>query len=579
MYSKNVCVFGRFLMVLRRGSIMKKILSLCALMALFANSVQYSVVLAGRSDSDIELTFDDSDDLSEDSQSYSDNEIQPSQRYFPTRGKKEKKEKKSDKSGKGDKSGGIAGLFDTAQQGVDFVIGHKDEIIGGAQKASGVVDSLIGNKDGKLTPDEVINFLKGLGGKLIEVKNLLTGILKKKDDKQTSLSDATPKRITRAAVHIPILSDLVPKATSFNVIKERLGDKLDDAKALLTNVKQQLEAFPVRASEAVQQFIVEHETLYDMVSKLLDALDKDHTEVRGGFLEVANFFTFIGQLVDKVEQLENAFYVDVREAISNMSAQEREQLEQEFGGDDGEKQLNRGVTRGNFNVIEIVESHKDSVVSGIQHAGAMFEKIIGYEDGDGKLTPADLPKILTVIKEKIGKLQGLLGKIGKSKRGIGGADDAVLMQVKAYILEVGKNLSKLAQIFQVPEAEIKKIYSKMNIPQISNFIENGSEENEELALANQLATYENMLKTNRAPINTQTLGECLQTTLTFVSQLQTIIPVADAIAQQAEITTFGRITSKINWKKTGVYLGVLASLLGTTLTLGEQQGWWDIYPS
>ena len=223
----------------------------------------------------------------------------------------------------------------------------------------------------------------------------------------------------------------------------------------------------------------------------------------------------------------------------------------------------------------------DGIKLSVQQAGSVFGEALGYEDEDGKLTLADLPKIFAKIKEKIGSLQKLLSKIRKPKRGIGGVDDAVTVQIQAHILEVGKGLTQLANVLGVSEEEIRTIYKNMNIEQVSAFIANGTQENEDLALAQQVAAYAKMIKDNkgkRVVIDPQMLGNSLKLTLDFVTQLQAMIPVADALSQQDQAFV-GRFAGKVNWKKCGSYVGVAVTILGSVLALGEQQGWWDIYPN
>lgn len=473
----------------------------------------------------------------------------------------EKSEKnKREKARKANASGGF---LETAQQTGTFLMDHKDTIISVAGKTSEVADGLIGDGDGKLSPSEVIDELKDLAGKLLSVKDFVGGLFKKKDDAVPSTGEepaqpAVKRSVVpgvaskRAAAH---LSNLYPKSLSPQGIMEKVGDKFNDVHQVLSGVALHVEKLTDSAPAELQDFMSQHQALKEQAGKLINCLKNGLAD---NPVEIAQFMSSVEsalkQTVTKIQELEQDFYQEVPEEVDSDEIKALLNSGQEFL--DNPSQATQRVTRGVVR-FEGLEDDED-LLEDLQQVGAVFTNLLSDEGNNKKVTIKDLPKILKTVEEKIGSIQNLLKVMSDSNRDASPSERELrLSQVKAHILEVGKKLSQLTQIFN------------------DSMITDSIEDKDLKSFKDQLAKLAKIVLPKRnAALDPQMIGECLLSTLGFIHQVQLLLPAVQALEPQIPDQFSGRLN--LNWKKVTAYTGSTAAVLATVIAVGQQQGWWSL---
>lgn len=480
-------------------------------------------------------------------------------------GSKKKKSEKPEKNKrqKASKAKASGGFLEAAEQAGTFVMDHKDTILLVAGKTSEVADSLIGDGDGKLSPSEVIDALKDLAGKLLSVKDVVGGLFKKKDDAVPSTGEepaqpAVKRSVVpgvaskRAAAH---LSNLYPKSLSPQGIMEKVGDKFNDVHQALSSVALHVEKLTDLAPAELQDFIGQHHELKGRVGQLIECLKNG---VTNNDVEIASFMSSVEsalkQTVTKIQELEQDFYQAVPEQVDPDAIKALLSSGQEFS--DASSQATQRVTRGVVR-FEGLEDDED-LLEDLQQVGAVFTNLLSDEGNNKKVTIKDLPKILKTVEEKIGSIQNLLKVMSDSNRDASPSDrELILSQVKAHVLEVGKKLSQLSQIFN------------------DSTITDSIEDKDLKSFKNQLAKLAKIVLPKRnAALDPQMIGECLLSTLDFIHQVQILLPAIQALEPQIPDQFSGRLN--LNWKKVTAYTGSTAAVLAAVIAVGQQQGWWSL---
>ncbi|MBS1988784.1 hypothetical protein JST56_07415 [Candidatus Dependentiae bacterium] len=482
--------------------------------------------------------------------------------------KKEKKEKKSDNKKPGKGGTDVLGtIVDTAKAAYEFEQAHQDQIISGVKTAVAIggkieeaADKVIGDGDGDLTFEEVKAFLKKIGKGLGKVKNLVAGAFKKDKPVDSLSSDSAPvTRSTRRSGSKEAASGIVDKAAA-------------KAKKALTSLKYLLEGevayrllqLENTRDQALELFIQNHSDLQAAVQHLLDRLNGKH--MRG--------------LPDRDIKVLNEF-IDALTAAQNGGEDSGEVVVDEHDDIDvivdGKNLLDVA-----YGAEEFIDEHQEE----LQAAGGFFERLIDYQDADGKITVSDIPEILKALIKKIGKVKGLLGKLGSKKKEApkrslrpDPVDDAAMVQVKSGLLAIGTRLQQLSVAFGVSPKELQQVIKGMEVAELHKYLNEGDEEQDVLSLNAQIEKYTKMCGSQRTPVNPQAIAECLKVTLAFATHLQEACSVVEVVATGAPQTRYGRFASKINCRRAAVGLGVLITGVTALLAGGEQLGWWDIYPA
>lgn len=489
-------------------------------------------------------------------------------RRAPQKEKKEKKEKKSDKKKSGKGGTDLLGtIVDTAKAAYEFEQAHQDQIVSGIKtaidiggKVEGVADKVIGDGDGNLTLAEVEAFFKKIGKSLGKVKNLVTSAFKKDKpvDAQSSSSN-DPAPVTRSSRRSG--SSLV----KVNEVAQKAKKALDSLKSLLEGeLAYRLLELENTGNQAIELFNQGHAELHAVVQNLLDRLNGKHMRA----------------LPDRDIKILNDF-VDAFTTAQGVVV----------GGDDAviDEQGEVDVIVSGKNLLDAAHDEAEEFIdehqAELQAAGGFFERLIDYQDADGKITASDIPAILKALIKKIGKVKGLLEKIGSKKKEApkrsskpDPVDDAAIVQVKSGLIEIGTRLQQLSMALNVAPEELQKVIQGMKVDELHKYLSQGDEEHEVTPLDAQLQQYVNICTAHRVLINPQMIGECLKVTLAFATHLQDACTVVNVVAQGAPQTACGRFAAKINCRRAAVGLGVLITGVTALLAGGEQLGWWDIYP-
>ncbi len=443
-------------------------------------------------------------------------------------------------------------LVSTGKQGIDFVVGHKDEIIQGAHIAENIADKVIGDGDGKLSLDEVVVFFKKIGGALGTVKDHIPDAFKKDkpaddqasthaNDSGSSLFGQNDEAANNARENLELLKSLLEGEIACRLIK-------------LENTGVQ----------AVDIFIQSHSDVKRAVQYLLDRLNgKRMRGLPDKDIETINKFaeSFIAAQ-DSTDDFNEMVFIDNQDEVQgkepvSLKPKKRRQPAQGF----------------------IQDNKKD-----MQEAPGLFEQLISYQDADKKLTVNDIPNILKTLIKKINKAKKLIGRLSSKKKespkrsfNRNSVDSAAMKEVESSLIGIGKKLTQLSTALRVSPEELQKVIKHMNVEELHRYLNEGDDE--VIPLDAQLHKYVAICTPHRAPIDLQVLGETLEFTLKLAVNLQDICIAIDVIAKTSPETRYSRWLSMLDSKGLFIGLGVTITTLTALLGAGEQVGWWDIYSS
>lgn len=437
----------------------------------------------------------------------------------------------------------------------EFYGDHEKEI----KTAEQVIDSLLGNKDGKLTPDEVVGILKKVGKGLVKFKNLIAGIFKKKDG-----DSSTSSNVNRRAFQSSIQRVRLPKAFGIKALKEKFGNRLNDAKELLKDISQKLMQLKDSTFNPVKIFVTEHEELAVMVNELVVLLDKDTTDVRGGFFEIGILGDLIEIVTEKIDQIERCFFVEVQV------------IDHEY------KKIEESSScwpEPEFDFMPAQELSRRRFIHSPEQAIEFFELLFKNENPDGKLSFKNIPGIISSVKQKIEKLKNLISIVNVPRKSNRAFDKAFAESIRDDVKAIGMWLIQLKLIAQSISG---KLIERIDIKKVHELIEVESKSDEDQAIREQLERYAELIDSgdvNRAgsSMNFQVLGESLEATLKFIEKLEKKINAVHDLADQNPSGVMSVLTRNIDWVQLGSYAAIIVVTLNSILQIGDKIGVWNIF--
>ena len=422
---------------------------------------------------------------------------------------------------------------------------HRGNFFDKVKRAEKIVDSLIGNKDGKLTPEEVVDFLKKVAEGLKKVKTVVVGALAEKKE-----SSEVPQKRGFSFPRPRIIK--IPKVASIKFLKEKLGSKAKNLEEHLITLAKDLKSLEEKGIQEILDFIAEHRHIIRMIKALQKKLSsKSESSCKESF-EVASLEKSLSIAIDRIELIEENFFVEVSECDVS-EAEDEESFNEEA------PLVRRQIFSNPTSFQREVSFDKESWVIGFmqEEANELFEQLVDLEEDDKDLTLHDVPGLFKKIKKEIKIINNLENKfksLGKE------SSKSSRMTIATVLVGVGKLLFKVKKVIDSSK-ELGKNANQFKA-QLDDEIKSLARFNDDLR--------------GQKRVNLQAIGKGLEATLILIEKLGKAIDTVEKISNSEGDSSVKSYLKMINWEEVGLATKNAVEVVSYALIIGASLGAWSI---